>query len=157
MESKDKEKEEFKKIMTDPAYKQSLGLTTQHSICVYLKITSVTFSKWQKSLERVDGGDFDIKEFLGSPENKEKLARAALKAATVGGNSKSMETLFKLVGELDKGKEGANKLEYTNNDIALQSERFIAYLREIYERNGGKCPICDSVQQTVVNGDICQK
>jgi hypothetical protein len=141
-ELKEKEKADYKKILTDPAYKQSLGLTTEASICDYLGITPVTKSKWKEQFYTPVGDDFSIKDYLNRPENKRKLVEAALKAATTGANSKSMETLFKLLGELDKSKEGVNKIEYTNDDISRESGKFLDYLREISKRNNGICCLC---------------
>ena len=79
---------------------------------------------------------FDVKTFL--KDNKEGLAKAAL-ASAVKGNSKSIETLLKLIGELDTKK--GEVVERSNADIARDSEKFVTALRIGIETGGGICPL----------------
>jgi len=142
-EPKEKEKAEFKKILTDPAYKKSLNLTTQASIAAYLHTTPLTLNKWREQLDMESaGGSFDIKEYLGRPINKEKLAKAAFKSATKDGKTKSMETLFQMLGELDKRKGESGNREPNATDYNIIAIRTRDALRKEYSNGRGSCPLC---------------
>jgi hypothetical protein len=138
-EPKVEEKEAFDKIWPD---RESLGLVKPKDFKSYLfskglEISEQTLVKWIDKKNKAENG-FDVRKFL--EDNKESIARAALKAAE-DGKPKALDTVLTMLGELSKEKKEA-KVERTNADIRRDSEKFLELIREGLERDGGICPVC---------------
>jgi hypothetical protein len=134
-EPKTSAKEEYRKIITDPIYKQSLGLTTEASICKYLKITTATKDKWRNHIES-EGLSKGIKdERLAKVINK--LYQKSLEGKNPN-NARVFKELLKFVAE--QGESGSREL--TAADFNLIAIRTRDTLREEYRCGSGSCPVC---------------
>jgi hypothetical protein len=134
-ELKEKEKADYKKILTDPVYKQSLGLTTESSICEYLGITPVTKGKWKEQLTRVDNP--------ADKDNKFTKVLATLEKKAIEGKNPQNARVYKELLEYlrkqgDNGNREPNATDY--NIIAIRTRDT---LRKEYRESGGVCPICN--------------
>jgi hypothetical protein len=136
-ELKEKEKADYKKILTDPAYKQSLGLTTEASICDYLGITPVTKGKWKEQLTRVDNiKGLDIKD-TRLTEIIDKLFKKALTEHDPK-NARALKELLSFVEKQgDNGNREPNATDY--NIIAIRTRDT---LRKEFNNGSGSCPVC---------------
>lgn len=86
--------------------------------------------------------EFDIKDFLNKPENKQLLANAFIDGLNgKRTNSQLFKLITQLTGDLVEKREDNVKVEFTTNDRV----RIAIELRETLRReleDTGTCPIC---------------
>lgn len=129
---------EFDHIWGDPTYKPEIP-RTMIAISKHLGKHEQTCYSWKKAFK--GSGDFNIRDaFL---KDQEKIWDAFMKA--VGDkkiNAQLFRTFAQLANELVEKREDKLTVEYTPDQIADNAERFIGYLKESLEANGGTCPVC---------------
>lgn len=133
-EAKDKEHEEFDKIMADSSYLPELD-RSRLSIQSHLNISNNTYYDWKRA-----SGTFDIREaFL---KDQEKIWNTFMDGVK---NNKISPGLFRtfaqLVGELVERKEESIKVEFSVSDRIRIASQLRDELRREWETSGS-CAVC---------------
>lgn len=86
-----------------------------------------------------ENGDIDYEAYM---KHMLPIVLVDLTNTGKGIPSKKTEMFLKLMGILNDKKESAPKHEYSPNEIARDSEQFIEFLREEFEKTCAACPVC---------------
>ena len=115
--------------MSDPVYKRSLNLFTQQDVCRYLKITPITFKRWEEKLDRIGLSDeeVDLKFFT---DDIKKLV----------GRNPQYATLYARLMQYDKPKE-IKERDFSPDEYVSLGIRVREELRREFQISGC-CPVC---------------
>ena len=141
-EAKEKEKEEYFKILESPEYRNRLGLTSNIAIAKHLGINNNTLTKWRKHYEKKNGNkkeSFDVKAFL--QDNKEEIAKNLLRVIKESGNPRGVELALNQLGELT---DKVGNQSYTATEVANDVSSFVELVKKGMTETG-VCPICGTI------------
>ncbi len=126
---------EFLRIMTTGGEREKLVLISNRDFVRYFQshpeickeevpVTDMTIAEWMKRWKGVTGDDF---------ENFEEMVRK---------KSDSDPRYAAIYERLKNKSKDVESIEYSNDQIASDADKFVKYFRESFKAGGGICPLC---------------
>ncbi len=136
---------EFLRIMTTEGEREKLVLISNRDFVRYFQshpeickeenpVTDMTIAEWMKRWKGVSGDEDDFEEMV---KRNSKL-------------SPQWAAIYERIKNKSKETES---IEYSNDQIASDSDKFIEYFRDSFKKHGGICPCC--LRPDILPDEVC--